>query len=129
MSLLRDFRDFAFKGNMIDLAVAVVIGAAFTKLITSVVDNIIMPLLSYVTPEQSYTEWMIGRIKVGAFLGDFVSFLILALVVFIVIVKAVGWLAARGREKAPVGPPPLTKDQELLMEIRDLLTRQAQTGH
>ena len=121
MKLLEEFKAFAFKGNVIDLAVAVVIGAAFTKVITSLVDNVIMPILSYVTPSQDYTEWMLGKIRIGAFFGDVVSFIILAAAVFIVIVKAVGFLMRQAEKPKVAAPPALTKDQELLIEIRDLL--------
>lgn len=120
IGLWKEFRAFAFKGNMIDLAVAVVIGAAFAKIVTSLVDNVIMPVLSYVTPDQGYQQWMIGRIRIGAFLGDVVTFLILALAVFIVIVKVIGWMTKRGKAEAAA---PMTKDQQLLTEIRDLLRK------
>lgn len=121
MKLLEEFKAFAFKGNVIDLAVAVVIGAAFMKVITSLVENVIMPLLSYVTPNQDYTEWVLGKFRIGAFLGDVVSFVILAAAVFIVIIKVVGFMMRQAEKlKSPL-PVPLTKDQELLVEIRDLL--------
>lgn len=101
-SLLQEFKNFAFKGNMIDLAVAVVIGAAFGGVIKSLVDNIIMPLVSYVIPgEGGYLAWHIGRVQIGAFLGALVNFLIIAAAVFVVIVKLLGAL-----QKAAL--PPVT---------------------
>jgi large conductance mechanosensitive channel len=105
--LWTEFRNFAFKGNMIDLAVAVVIGAAFGAVVKSMVDNIIMPLLGYVIPSKGgYLAWQIGTLKIGAFLGDVLNFLIIALAVFITIVKIVGYLMKR----AAPPPPPGTKD-------------------
>jgi large conductance mechanosensitive channel len=109
-----------------DLAVGVIIGAAFAKIIDSLVKNLIMPLLSVISPsEQSYTNWKweIGShaIPYGAFLGDVVNFLIVALALFFFIVKFLGWVL---RVKKDAAPPPLTKDQELLTEIRDLLKKE-----
>ena len=104
--LWQEFRNFAFKGNMIDLAVAVVIGAAFGAVVNSLVKDMIMPLLSYVIPNQGgYLAWHIGRLRMGQFLSEVLNFLIIALAVFIAIVKVVGYLMRRA---AP--PPPGTKD-------------------
>jgi large conductance mechanosensitive channel len=86
-SLLGEFKTFAFKGNVIDLAVAFVIGAAFGAVVTSLVNNIIMPAVSYVAPAADYKGWMIGRIQIGLFIGAVVNFLIIALAVFLAIVK------------------------------------------
>ena|SRR5436190_4773931 len=105
--LWTEFRNFAFKGNMIDLAVAVVIGAAFGAVVKSLVDNMVMPLLSYVVPNQGgYLAWHVGRLKIGAFLSEVLNFLIIALAVFVVIVKVIGYLMRR----AAPPPPPGTKD-------------------
>jgi large conductance mechanosensitive channel len=120
-SLWQEFRNFAFKGNVIDLAVGVIIGAAFGAIIKSLVDNIIMP------GERSYTEWALtlgGKsVPYGKFLGEVVNFLIVALALYIFIVKFLGWLMAARKEETKEPPPP-TRDQELLMEIRDLLKEQ-----
>jgi large conductance mechanosensitive channel len=126
VSLLEEFKNFAFKGNVIDLAVGVIIGGAFGLIVKSLVDNIIMPLVSVVIPvEHGYQDWAIvvnnKTIPYGKFLGDVVNFLILALALYFFIVKFLG-LLMRSKEAAP--PPPPTKDQELLMEIRDLLKKQ-----
>jgi large conductance mechanosensitive channel len=105
--LWTEFRNFAFKGNMIDLAVAVVIGTAFGAVVKSLVDNIIMPLLGYVIPSKGgYLAWHIGSLKIGLFLGEVLNFLLIALAVFIVIVKVVGYLMRRASPPAPPG----TKD-------------------
>jgi large conductance mechanosensitive channel len=125
VSLFEEFKNFALKGNVIDLAVAVIIGAAFGKIIDSLVKHIIMPLVSLLLPgQQGYLEWkfvVYGKeIPYGLFLGEVVNFLIVALAIFLFIVKFLGWIMKAKREEAAAPPPP-TKDQVLLTEIRDLL--------
>jgi len=129
-SLLDEFKAFAFKGNVIDLAVGVIIGAAFGKIIDSLVKHIIMPLIGVLLPgEQGYVGWTLeinGKvIPYGLFLGEIVNFLIVAAALFFFIVKFLGWVMRMKKQEvvAPAGPPPLTKDQELLVEIRDLLRK------
>jgi large conductance mechanosensitive channel len=129
-SLLEEFKAFAFKGNVIDLAVGVIIGAAFGKIIDSLVKHIIMPLIGLIMPgEQGYIgwKWMVNKVEIpyGLFLGEIVNFLIVALALFIFIVKFIGWIMKSKQEEAaaPAPPPPPTKDQELLTEIRDLLKK------
>ncbi len=100
-TLLDEFKRFAFRGNMLDLAVGVVIGTAFAAVVNSLVKNIIMPLISYVTPaETGYRAWHLGRIEIGAFMSELLNFLVIATAVFLVIVKIVGTLMQR------VAPPP-----------------------
>lgn len=128
-SIWEEFRQFAFKGNVIDLAVGVIIGAAFGKIVDSLVKQVIMPLVSVVMPsEQTYLGWqwtIHGKsIPYGLFLGEVVNFLIVALVLFVFIVKFLGWVMRR-REAEKAAPPPLTKEQELLTEIRDLLKQKS----
>lgn len=120
-----DFKKFAFKGNMVDLAVGVIIGAAFGKIIDSLVRDIFMPLISLVLPgEQGYKGWKIvvgqKEVNFGIFLGELVNFLVVALVLYLCIVKFLGWFMRKREEE----PPKLTKDQELLTEIRDLLKKE-----
>jgi large conductance mechanosensitive channel len=122
-TLAEEFRNFAFKGNVIDLAVGVIIGAAFGKIVTSLVDNILMPLIGVILPgDKGYEGWAItigaSTIPYGKFLGDVVSFLIVALALFLFTVKFLGWVL-----KTKAEAPSLTKDQELLTEIRDLLKK------
>ena len=131
-SLWNEFKAFAFKGNVIDMAVGVVIGNSFGAIVKSLVDHIIMPLASIVLPsDQGYTEWkpeLLGsEIPVGQFLGSVVNFLIIALALFIFVVKFLGWIARARKQESTEPPPPapLTKDQELLAEIRDLLKAKA----
>ncbi|MBL8823386.1 MAG: large conductance mechanosensitive channel protein MscL [Planctomycetia bacterium] len=130
-SLFDEFKAFAFKGNVIDLAVGVVIGAAFGKIIDSLVKNLLMPLISLVMPgDKSYEKWdlTIGEktIPYGLFIGDVISFLIVALALFLFVVKFLGWVMKTKKAEAAAPPPP-TKDQELLTEIRDLLKAQAKS--
>ena len=124
-SLVDEFKSFAFKGNVIDMAVGVIIGAAFGKIIDSFVKHLIMPVLGLILPgEQGYLGWklVIGAKEVpyGLFIGEVVNFLIIAVVLFVFIVKFLGFIA-RSKEKAAAAPPPPTREQELLSEIRDLL--------
>jgi large conductance mechanosensitive channel len=128
-SIFEEFKAFAFKGNVIDLAVGVVIGAAFGKIIDSLVKNLFMPLISLIMPgDNSYEKWVwtVGgkTVPYGAFLADIVSFLVVALALFIFVVKFLGWVM-KTKKAEVAAPPPPTKDQELLMEIRDLLKAQA----
>ncbi len=128
-SLFEEFRNFALKGNVIDLAVGVIIGGAFGKIIDSLVKHIIMPAIGLLMPsEQGYLQWKLvlngKEIPYGLFLGEIVNFLIIALALYFFIVKFLGWVM---RTKKEVPPPAPTKDQELLAEIRDLLkNRQVQ---
>lgn len=86
---LEEFKAFAFKGNMVELAVAVVVGGAFGKVIDSLVKSVLMPLISYLVPSSGgdYKTWTLGRIEIGAFLGEFINFLLIALAVFLAVVK------------------------------------------
>lgn len=124
-TLLDEFKAFAFKGNVIDLAVGVIIGAAFGKIIDSLVKSLIMPLIGVIMPgEQGYVgwKWVINgkEVPYGQFLGEVVNFLIVALVLFLAIRKLLGWMM-RQRKEEVAAPPPLTMEQQLLTEIRDLL--------
>ena len=132
LSLLEGFKQFAFKGNVIDLAVGVIIGAAFGKIIDSVVKHLIMPLISVLVPgEQSYLGWkwvINGKdIPYGMFLGEIVNFLIVALALYVFLVKFLG-LLTRARKEEAAAPPALTKDQELLTDIRNLLAQGRDTS-
>ena len=128
-SLFEEFKKFAFKGNVVDLAIGVIIGAAFGAIVKSLVEDIIMPLIGLILPgDKGYEGWVLQvgdkSIPYGRFLGAVVNFLIVALVLYIFIVKFLGWIMKSQKEEA-AAPLPLTKDQELLMEIRDLLKQKA----
>jgi len=102
MSLLQDFKNFAFKGNLIDLAVAFVIGGAFSGIVTALVKDIIMPSISFITPSQSYTKWTIAKkILIGHFIGAVLNFFIVAVGLFIIVVLVIGQI-----HKMTTKPPP-----------------------
>ena len=111
-SLWDEFKAFAFKGNMIDLAVAVVIGGAFGKIITAIVNDIIMPLVAYTLSfmhiPNSYQEWHLGKFLVGDLLAEIINFVIVAAAVFIVIVKLLG--AIMKKATGPTPADPVTKE-------------------
>jgi large conductance mechanosensitive channel len=130
LSVFDEFREFAFKGNVIDLAVGVIIGGAFGNIVQSLVRNIIMPVVGIILPgDKGYEHWELsirGKIiPYGLFLGDIVNFVIVAAALFFFIVKFLGWIMRVKKEEAKA-PLALTKEQELLTEIRDLLRREAQ---
>ncbi len=103
--LWREFKGFALKGNVIDLAVAVVIGGAFGAVVNSMVKNLLMPLVSYVAPGRGgYLAWKLGRVEVGAFLGDLVNFLILSVAMFVLIVKVLGGIQRVAKLTKPGEP-------------------------
>ena len=126
-SLLEEFKQFALKGNVIDLAIGVIIGAAFAKIVDSLVKHLIMPLVGVIFPgQQGYVAWkwvIDGKeVPYGLFLGEVVNFFLLALVLYLFIVKFLG-MVMRAKKEEAAAPPPPTRDQELLAEIRDLLKR------
>jgi large conductance mechanosensitive channel len=128
-SLFEEFKKFAFKGNVVDLAVGVIIGAAFGAIVKSLVDDILMPLIGLAMPgDRGYEGWVwqVGdkAVPYGKFLGALVNFLIVAFVLYIFIVKFLGWIM-KSKQQEVVAPPPPTKDQALLMEIRDLLKQRS----
>lgn len=103
MSLKDEFKTFIMKGNVVDLAIAVVVGAAFSKIVTAFVDGIVMPLVTYVLPANiKWEEWVLGKFRIGAVLGATVNFLIIALVIFLVLVKFLGRFMKK--EEAPAAP-------------------------
>ncbi len=129
MSIVKEFKEFALRGNVIDLAVAVVIGTAFNKIVSSLVDDIITPAI--LTPAlkaaklTNLAELVIPgtAIKYGNFLSEVISFVIVAFALFIMI-KVIN--ATKKKEAAaPSAPPAPTKEEVLLTEIRDLLAKKA----
>ena len=130
MSLVDEFKNFAFKGNVIDLAVGVIIGAAFGKIVDSLVKNIVMPILSLVIPGgQAYTAWKFtigGKdIPYGLFLAEFVNFMVVAFALYLFIVKFLKVVMKSRTAEAAAPPPPPPADVVLLTEIRDLLKARA----
>ncbi|WLT33273.1 large conductance mechanosensitive channel protein MscL [Geothrix sp. PMB-07] len=104
MSLKDEFKAFIMKGNVIDLAVAVVVGGAFGKIVTAFVEGIVMPLVTIVLPANvKWEEWVLGKFRVGAVLGATVNFLIISLVIFLVLIKLLGKFVKK--EEAPAAEP------------------------
>ncbi len=133
MSLLQEFKAFAVKGNMIDMAVGIIIGAAFGKIVSSLVGDVIMPPLGMIIGGVDFSDLAITLkaaegetpavlLAYGKFIQTIIDFTIIAFAIFIGI-KAINRLK-REEEAAPAAPPAPTKDQELLTEIRDLLKAQ-----
>ncbi|KHK18819.1 large-conductance mechanosensitive channel [Listeria monocytogenes SHL006] len=123
--MLVEFRDFALKGNVLDLAVAVVIGAAFGKIVSSLVDNIIMPLVGVLLGGLDFTDlsFKVGKsvIQYGAFIQSIVDFIIIAFAIFIFVKVLTSFIKKKEQtvEETPVPPT-----EEYLKEIRDLLKEQ-----
>ncbi|WP_366145423.1 large-conductance mechanosensitive channel protein MscL [Duncaniella sp.] len=138
MSLIKEFKEFAMRGNVIDMAVGVVIGAAFGKIISSLVDDIIMPLVGVATGGMNFTDYKFViqqavidgttqevikpevTLNWGTWIQTIVDFLIVAFCIFIAI-KAINQLKRKEAEPAPEAAPEPTKEEVLLTEIRDLL--------
>jgi large conductance mechanosensitive channel len=123
-TLLDEFKAFAFKGNVVDLAIGVIIGGAFHQIVDSLVKNLIMPLVAILIPgERPYTHWQFtargSTVHVGLLLGDIVHFLLIAAILFLFLTKFLGWLMRP--KTAGEAVPVLNRQEELLTEIRDLL--------
>ena len=123
-TLLDEFKKFAFKGNVVDLAIGVIIGGAFHTIIDSLVKNLIMPLIAILIPgERPYTHWQFtvrgSTIHIGLLLGDIAHFLLISAILFLFLVKFLGWLMRP--KKLDEAAPALSRQEELLTEIRDLL--------
>ncbi|EUJ20595.1 large conductance mechanosensitive channel protein MscL [Listeria aquatica] len=121
---VQEFKEFALKGNVIDLAIGVVIGAAFGKIVSSLVDNIIMPLVGMVLGGLDFTELSVkigdATLKYGLFIQSIVDFLIVALALF-VFIKVLLSLSRRRNAEEEEAEPEVTPSEEYLKEIRDLL--------
>ena len=121
------FRKFLFRGNVIDLAVAVVIGGTFNAVVTSLVKDIITPLVAVIVGQPDFSSIAIGPIMIGNFLNTVVSFLLMATAVYFLIVIPTTRLNAVLKQidppepAAPAPPPEPTREEVLLQEIRDLL--------
>lgn len=122
MGMLKEFKDFAMKGNVVDLAVAVIIGGAFGAIVSSLVDDVITPLLLApalkTANAQDLDQLSWGAVKYGKFLTAIIKFIIIAIILFL-IVKAMKSMEKK-KELAPSGP---SSTDKLLMEIRDELKK------
>lgn len=117
---MKEFREFAVKGNVMDLAVGVIIGGAFNKIVTALVDSIIMPIIGKFTGDtEKFASLTIGGIKIGVLIQATLDFIIIAFVLFL-LVKAMNRIKAKSEAAAPPAP---TKSELLLEEIRDALKK------
>lgn len=119
MSLRDEFKAFILRGNVVDLAIAVVVGAAFGKIVDAFVKGLVMPLVSYILPKGDWQAFVVGKFEIGKVLGATVDFLVIALVIFLVLVKGLAKLQALKKgEAVPEPPAPTTKTcPECLSEI------------
>ena len=129
MGFIKEFKEFAMKGNVMDMAVGVIIGGAFGKIVSSLVDDILMPLVGVITGNVDFTKLqfafgegdMSAVLKYGNFIQNVVDFLIVAFCIFLML-KGINKLNRKKEEPAPAPEEPKGPTQEeLLAEIRDLL--------
>ena len=124
MGMLKEFKDFAMKGNVVDLAVAVIIGCAFGKIINSLIDDVITPLILKPALDAAHLSKLeeltiFGTVKYGNFISAIISFVIIAFVLFMIIK---GMNATKKKEAEASAPAPApSAEEKLLTEIRDLL--------
>jgi large conductance mechanosensitive channel len=134
MTILQEFKDFAMKGNVVDMAVCIIIGGAFGTIVQSLVKDVLMPPIGLMLGGVDFSELKImlragaaGReavsINIGVFLNNLISFLIVAVAVF-ALVKAINELRKRFETQAVAAPPKPTPSEIYLREIRDALTKQ-----
>jgi large conductance mechanosensitive channel len=132
MSMMKEFKDFAMRGNVVDMAVGIVIGGAFGKIVSSFVQDVIMPPIGVLLGGVDFAQlgWVIKEatesadavvIKYGAFINTVIDFVIIAFAIFMV-VKGMNSMKKKEEEK-PAAPPAPSKEETLLSEIRDLLKK------
>lgn len=132
MSMIKEFKDFAMKGNVVDMAVGIIIGGAFGKIISSFVADVLMPPIGMMLGGMDFSKMAITLkpgsegvepvlLKYGVFINTTIDFLIIAFAIFMV-VKGMNSLKKK-QEEAPAAPPEPSTDVKLLTEIRDLLKK------
>ncbi len=130
MGIFKEFKEFALRGNVIDMAVGIIIGAAFGKIVSSLVSDVILPPIGLILGGVNFSHLAITLrgaaadkpavvLGYGKFIQTIIDFLIIALAIFFGIVKPINML--RRQEKTPPPPPEPSKEEKLLTEIRDLL--------
>jgi len=150
MKIVKEFKEFAMRGNVLDLAIGIIIGGAFSKIVSSLVNDLIMPVFGFLvgTKDLSLLAFQVQRlgttgeenliaIKYGSFLAVILDFLIIAFSIFLVIkfitrlrkkMEAKAAAQAKAAEAAEPAPPPAPTQEQLLAEIRDLLKAQHETS-
>ena len=126
MGFVKEFKDFAMKGNVIDLAVGVVIGGAFGKIVSSLIEDVITPLVLAPALDAAHltniADLKMGAVKYGSFLSNIISFIMVAIVLFIII-KGINAAKKKQEAAAVAAPPEPSSTDKLLMEIRDSLKK------
>ena len=128
MGFIKEFKEFAMKGNVMDMAVGVIIGGAFGKIVSSLVDDVLMPVVGMITGNVDFTTlvWKIGEgegaavLKYGTFIQNIVDFLIVAFCIFLML-KGINKLNRKKEDPEPEAPAEPSVEEKLLTEIRDLL--------
>ena len=132
MAFIKEFKEFAMRGNVMDMAVGVIIGGAFGKIVTSLVNDVLMPVIGKLTGGVDFTNLSVklgdgedaAVLAYGSFIQNVVDFLIIALCIFFM-VKAIASLNRKKEEEAaPASAPEPSAEEKLLTEIRDLLKKQ-----
>ncbi len=119
--MLKGFKDFILRGNVLDLAVAVIIGGAFGTIVNSLVKDVITPAIGAIGGQPDFSAIKLGPIAIGLFLNSVVSFLFIAAALYVFIVVPFN----KFTKKKEVAPPPPSPSETYLKEIRDLLARRA----
>lgn len=127
MGFIKEFKEFAIKGNVVDLAIAVIIGAAFGRIITALTESLLMPFVSLIMGKGGVSDvkFIVGEtvFPIGLFLQAVIDFILVALVLFLVI-KAMNRMKRKKEDAVtPAEPPQYTLTEKLLMEIRDGMKR------
>jgi len=128
MGMIKEFKEFAMKGNVIDLAIGVIIGGAFGKIVNSLIDDVITPLLLKPALDAAHLSKLeeltiFGTVKYGNFLSATINFIIIAFVLFLIIKGMNAANKKKEAETAPVAAPEPSSTDKLLMEIRDSLKK------
>ncbi len=124
-SFMKEFKEFISRGNVMDMAIGIIIGGAFTAIVTALVDSIITPLIGVICGGIDFAKWgvMVGEanLKFGLLIDAIIKFLLVALVLFLIIKAMNKAKSIKGEEEAPEEPEPVPEDIQLLTEIRDML--------
>lgn len=123
--MFRGFRDFILRGNVVDLAVAVIIGAAFTQVVNSMVSDIITPLIGLLGSTPDFSALKLGPLAIGKFINAVLSFLIVAAVVYFIVVVPMNKLAEKRKAEGKETPTAPSEDVKLLREILEELKKKS----